>query len=86
MLSANATKRCRTETGSDRMMDMATNGAIPRLAVVLGVAECAAAQTVHFAASVVFEWWCAASATAEQNVSNRHRHAIRLENRITATL
>jgi hypothetical protein len=42
------------------------------------------AQTVHFAASLALEWWCATTATAETNVSSRHRNAIRFENdRIT---
>jgi hypothetical protein len=47
--------------------------------VALGVAECAAAQTVHFTASVVPEWWCETNATADQNVSNAQKNAIRFE-------
>jgi hypothetical protein len=51
-----------------------------------GDEECAVTQTEHFAASFALEWWCATNATAENNVSSRHRKAIRFENeRITIT-
>jgi hypothetical protein len=54
--------------------------------LVLGEAEWAATQTVHFADSVAFECWCAANAIADQNVNNAHRHAIRFEiDRMTTT-
>jgi hypothetical protein len=48
--------------------------------VARGEAECAAAQTVHFAASFALEWWCVTIATAEHKVSTRHSNAIRFEN------
>jgi hypothetical protein len=41
----------------------------------LGEAEWVAMQTVHLAASVALEWWCAAIATADQTVSSRHSNA-----------
>jgi hypothetical protein len=47
--------------------------------VVLEEAECVAIQIVHFAASVAFEWRCTISAIAEQNISNKHRHATHFE-------
>ena len=51
-----------------------------------GAAEWAVTQTVHFAASLALEWWCATNATAENKVSSRHRNAICFENdRITMT-
>jgi hypothetical protein len=54
--------------------------------VACGEAECAATQTVHFAASFALEWWCVTMATAEHNVSSRHSNAIGFENdRITIT-
>jgi hypothetical protein len=45
-----------------------------------GEAECAATQTVHFAASFALEWWCVTVATAVHKVSSRHSNAIRFEN------
>ena len=44
--------------------------------MAFGKDECAAAQTVHFNASVALEWWCATNATAEQNVSNTQKTAM----------
>jgi hypothetical protein len=46
---------------------------------VEGDAEWAATQTVHFAASLALEWWCAAKANADHRVSNKHSHAMRFE-------
>ena len=44
--------------------------------MAFGKDECAAAQTVHFNASVALEWWCATNATADQNVSNTQKTAM----------
>lgn len=41
-----------------------------------GEAEWAATQTLHFADSIALEWWCAAKASADQNVSTRHSNAM----------
>ena len=74
------------ETGSDREIDAGTNARLGRTAETCGAAEWAVTQSVHFAASLAFEWWCATNATAENNVSKRHSNAIRFENdRITIT-
>jgi hypothetical protein len=52
----------------------------------LGEAEWTATQTVHFAASVALECWCATNAIADQIVSNKHTKATRFEiDRITGT-
>jgi hypothetical protein len=72
------------ETGADLETDVRTKVWLGRTEVACGEVECALAQTVHFAASLALEWWCATRATAENNVSSRHRNAIRFENdRIT---
>jgi hypothetical protein len=55
-VSANAMTRCLAETGSVRSVNTETNVTFDRVEVVLGEAECAATQTVHFAASAAFEW------------------------------
>ncbi len=79
-------RHCLAETGSARKVDTTTNLAGRGVELVWGEAEWAATQTVHFADSVAFECWCAANAIADQNVSNKHRHAIRFEiDRMTAT-
>jgi hypothetical protein len=57
----------------------ATNVAFGKLDVALGEAEWAAMQTLHFAASVALEWWCATKATADNNVSSRHINTIDFE-------
>ena len=44
--------------------------------MAFGKDECAAAQTVHFNASVALEWWCATNATADQNVTNTQKTAM----------
>ena len=44
--------------------------------MAFGEDECAAAQTVHFNASVALEWWCATNATADQNVSDTQKTAM----------
>jgi hypothetical protein len=48
-------RRCLAESGSAWKVDTATNVALSRLEVVLGEAEWAATQTVHFAASFALE-------------------------------
>ena len=68
------------ETGFDPEINTRTNVWLGSTAVACGEAECAATQTVHFAASFALEWWCVTSATAEHNVSTRHSNAIRFEN------
>jgi hypothetical protein len=74
------------ETGSEREIDARTKVRLGRTAVTCGEAEWAVTQIVHFAASLALEWWCATNATAENNVSSRHRNATRFENdRITIT-
>jgi len=76
------------ETGSEREIDARTNVRLGRTAETCGAAEWAVTQIVHFAASPALEWWCATNATAENNVSKRHRNAILFENdrmAITAT-
>jgi hypothetical protein len=72
------------ETGTDRETEARTKVWLGRTEVACGEAECAVAQTVHFAASLALEWWCATNATAEHKVSSRHSNATRFENdRIT---
>ena len=56
-------------------MNTAMNVAGRGVEVTWGEAEWAATQTLHFAASVGLEWWCAAKASADQNVSTRHSNA-----------
>ena len=74
------------ETGAERVIDARTNVRLGRTAETCGAAEWAVTQIVHFAASLALEWWCATNAAAENNVSSRHRNAIRFENdRITIT-
>jgi hypothetical protein len=68
------------ETGARLQTDWATNVAFCRLEVALGEAEWTAKQTLHFAASAPFEWWCAANASADQKVNSRHKIAIFFEN------
>jgi hypothetical protein len=63
-----------------------TNALFGWTEVAFGEDECAAAQTVHFNASVVLEWWCATNATADQNVSNTKKTAMCLKiDRINGT-
>jgi hypothetical protein len=61
-------------------MDTWTRDSFSGTVVAVGDAEWAVMQTVHFTASVLLEWWCATMATADQQISSRHRHAIRFEN------
>ena len=70
---------CLAETGSVWMVDTRMNVDLRSVTVALGEAELAAIQTVHFAASVALEWWCAANATADQSVISRHNHAMCFE-------
>ena len=78
--------RCWAETGSDRVIRTRTNVWLGKTEAACGDAECAATQTVHFAASFALEWWCVTVATAEHKVSSRHSNAIRFENdRMTIT-
>ena len=79
-------RRCWAATGAELEIDARTKVWLGKTAAAFGEAECAATQTVHFAASLALEWWCATNATAEQSVSSRHSSAIRFENdRITIT-
>ncbi len=55
MLSANATRRCVAKTGLGRQVETAVNFTFSRLALALGVAECATRQTLHVAESVPSE-------------------------------
>ena len=55
MLSANATNCCMAKTGSARKVNIGVNVAFSRFVAVLGAAECAATQTVHFAESAPLE-------------------------------
>jgi len=64
------------ETDCDRKVKTRTNVLFGRAEVAFGEDECAAAQTVHFNASVGLEWWCATNATADQNVSNTQKTAM----------
>jgi hypothetical protein len=68
-------RRCLAETGSRTGAEANTWSAFGRTATALGEAECAATQTVHLAASVALEWWCAANATTDQTVSSRQNNA-----------
>lgn len=68
------------ETGSVLQIDTRTNAWLGKTEAACGEAECAATQTVHFAASFALKWWCVTNATAEHNVSTRHSNAIRFEN------
>jgi hypothetical protein len=68
------------ETGAERRTAIRAKVWLGKTAAAVGAAECAATQTVHFAASFALEWWCATNATAEQNVSSRHSSAIFFEN------
>jgi len=77
--SAKATRRCLAETGFGWKVATGTKVVFGSTEVVLGEAEWAATQTVHFAASAALEWWCATNATADNNVSNRHIKAIDFE-------
>jgi hypothetical protein len=67
------------ETGFGRNVATGTNVASGSVEVVLGEAEWAATQTVHFAASVALEWLCATNSTADIKVNSRHIQAIDLE-------
>ena len=55
-MRANTVTRCLAETGFVRSVNSETNVTFDRVQMVLGEAECAATQTVHFAASAAFEW------------------------------
>lgn len=55
-LRANATKNFLAEAGATWIANTGVNGTRCRLAVAVGAAVWAAAQTVHFADSVPFEW------------------------------
>ena len=66
---------CLAETGSSTGANAKMCVAFGRVETALGEAEWAATQTVHLAASDALEWWCAASATADQTVSSRHSSA-----------
>lgn len=48
-------RRCLVETGRCRKVETETNVTFGKLEVMVGAAECAATQTVHFAASASFE-------------------------------
>jgi hypothetical protein len=61
------------------MTVMAKKVAFDKLEATTGEAECAATQTVHFAASSELEWWCVVSAYADHRVSNKHSQEMRLE-------
>jgi len=53
---ANAIRRCLAETGFGRKVATGTKVVFGSIEAVLGEAEWAATQTVHFAASVALEW------------------------------
>jgi hypothetical protein len=79
-VSANATRRCLTETGpAAQKVATTTNVACTTTDGVWGDADWAATQTVHLAASVASECLCAANAMADQKVSKRHTNAMLLE-------
>jgi hypothetical protein len=67
------------ETGFGRNVATGTNVASGSVEVVLGEAEWAATQTVHFAASVALEWLWVTNSTADIKVNSRHTQAIDLE-------
>jgi len=74
------------EIGSGRKVDTATNSTLGKVVMVLGEAEWAAIQTVHFADSLAFECRCAANSIADQNASSRQSSAIFFDaKRTTAT-
>ena len=75
-MRANAARRCLAETDCDLKVKPRTNVLFGWAEVVFGEDECAAAQTVHFNASVTLEWWCATNATADQNVSKTQKTAM----------
>jgi len=68
-------RRCLAETGSRTGAEAKTWSAFGRMDTAFGEAECAATQTVHLAASVALEWWCAANATTDQTVSSKQSNA-----------
>jgi hypothetical protein len=53
----------------------AKTGFGPLTIVVVAAGVRATTQTAHLADSVLFEWWCATIATADQTVSSRHSEA-----------
>jgi len=67
------------QTVSGRKIDTERNITLGKPEGVLGEDECATTQTVHLAASVVLEWWCAANDIADQKDSKRHKYAICFE-------
>src|SRR5215471_8255188 len=76
-LRAKGTKRSSADTGASLRTNTGVNSTFCRFAVALGAAVWAATQTVHFD-SLLLEWWCAATATADQSVSRRQTTATHL--------
>ena len=67
------------ERGSARTIAVGTSVVPTKLVTACGVADCAAVQTGHFAASRAPECWWVTTATAATRVSSRQRHAMCFE-------
>jgi hypothetical protein len=72
--------RCLEDFGFARGANTVKKVAFCGVESALGEAECAATQTVHFIASVAFEWWWATKATTDQKVSTTQKSATVFEN------
>ena len=78
-------RRCWTEIGSSAGAEASTSAACGRAATAFGAAVWEVTQTGHRVDSVALEWWWAASAAADQTVSNRQTIANFLEIERTPT-
>ena len=73
-LRAKASRLGRAGLGCKQNVDSVTKIGSGSLQIAVGAAVLAVMQTVHFAESTAFEWWCAMIATTDHRVSSKQRY------------
>ena len=62
--------------GSSRIVERQRKTGFGLSAIVVAAGVRAMTQTGQVRDSVLFEWWWATTASADHNVSNKHKHAV----------